>query len=108
MESLNIRAFEEIVENEGRPCLVIFSRETCNVCQEVHAMLDDIMLDYRESGFGFFYVDVEEEEALMNRYKIQGVPQVLFFDGGNLKKQLAGRHDEEVYISEIEKYVERT
>lgn len=108
MESLNTRAFEEIVENEGKPCLVVFSRKTCNVCQEVQTMLDDIMLDYRESGFGFFHVDVEEEEALMNRFKIQGVPQVLFFDAGSLKKQLAGRYDEEIYIGEIEKYVERT
>lgn len=108
MESINSRAFEEIVINEGRPCLVAFSRKTCNVCQEVRALLEDIKHDYIESSFGFYLVDVEEEETLLNRFKLQGVPQVLFFNGGILKRQLAGRHDEEVYISEIEKYVELT
>lgn len=106
IDSLSIRAFEEIVDNEGKPCLVIFSRKTCNVCQEVHALLEDVMQDYKDSGFGFYHVDVEEVEPLLKRFKLQGVPQVLFFDGGILKKQVSGRNDDDVYISEIEKYID--
>lgn len=106
MDSLNSRAFEEIVENEGRPCLIIFSRKTCNVCQEVHTLLEDILQDYKDSGFGFYQVDVEEDETLFMRLNLQGVPQVLFFDGGILKKRLSGLNDEDAYISEIEKYIE--
>jgi thioredoxin 1 len=106
MDSLNERAFEEIVENGGEPCLVLFSRKTCNVCQEVHTVLEELIQDYKDSGFGFYQIDAEEEESLLKRYKLQGVPQVLFFDGGIMKKRLSGRHNDDAYISEIEKYIE--
>jgi hypothetical protein len=33
MESLNAAAFEELVENDASPCLVLFSRKTCAVCR---------------------------------------------------------------------------
>lgn len=106
METLNSRAFEEIVENEGKACLVIFSRKTCSVCQEVHTILEDIMQDYKDSGFGFYNVDVEEEEELFRRFHLKGVPQVMLFDGGNLKTCLSGLQDEDAYIDEINKYVD--
>lgn len=106
MESLNSRAFKEIVEKGDSPCLVIFSRKTCGVCQEVHNMLEDIMLDYKDSGYGFYNVDVEEEPELFKRFKLKGVPQVLFFDGGVLKNRISGLKDEDDYINEIDKYVD--
>ena len=34
MQDLNANSFEELIYDEGKPCLVMFSRKSCHVCQE--------------------------------------------------------------------------
>lgn len=41
---LNSTRFEEVIYNGREPCLVIFSRKTCHVCQGVVPILEDIQL----------------------------------------------------------------
>ena len=40
MEQLNEVEFQERVYDDGEPCLVLFSRKDCHVCQEVHPVLE--------------------------------------------------------------------
>ena len=54
MQDLNANSFEEIIYDEGQPCLVIFSRKSCHVCQEVHPILDEIEEEYAGKGFASF------------------------------------------------------
>ena len=51
MQDLNANSFEEIIYDEGKPCLVIFSRKSCHVCQEVHPILDEIEEEYGDLLF---------------------------------------------------------
>ena len=101
MEKLNRAAFEELVEEEEQPCLVLFSRKDCHVCQAVHPILEDLEPDY-EASIAFYQVDVEEEPGLFQKYGGKGVPQVLSFQHGEVAMRMAGQHDEDDYIEQIE------
>ncbi|MBQ2776711.1 MAG: thioredoxin family protein [Peptococcaceae bacterium] len=105
MKELNGATFEEIIYDEGQPCLVIFSRKSCHVCQEVHPIIDEIEKQYEGKDFGFYHVDVEDEKDLFNRFSLKGVPQVLFFNDGEFLGKFAGKKEEEEYIAKIEEII---
>lgn len=100
METLNRVAFQEIVEGDGEPCLVIFSRKSCHVCQAVHGKLDNLEKEYTDVPF--YEVDVEAEPELQNKFSLKGVPHVLFFRDGEVLDRLTGNHDEDEYADKIE------
>lgn len=103
LQQLNANHFEEIIYDNGEPCLVIFTKENCHVCKEVVPMLKDLEPDY-EGKFGFYSVDVEVDANLAQRFPLKGVPSILFFNEGRLQGKLAGNvEDEEVKekISEV-------
>ena len=102
MKELNGATFEEIIYDEGQPALVIFSRKSCHVCQEVHPIIDEIEKQYAGKNFGFYHVDVEDEKDLFNRFSLKGVPQVLFFNDGEFVGKFAGKKEEEVYTDKID------
>lgn len=94
LQQLDSNRFEEIIYDNGEPCLVIFSRKTCHVCQGVVPILEDLQPKY-EGKFGFYYVDVEEDKALFQRFSLKGVPQILFFKEGEYEGKLSGHVEEE-------------
>lgn len=96
LQQLSSNQFEEIIYDNGEPCLVIFTRQNCHVCKEVIPMLEDLQPQY-EGKFGFYSVDVEEDKNLSQRFPLKGVPSILFFNEGALQGKLAGNvEDEEV------------
>lgn len=100
LNQLNQISFEEVIYDKGDACLVAFSRKSCHVCQEVIPMLEELFEKYN-GKFGFYYVDVEENKDLYKRFSLKGVPQVLFFNGGDYKGKLAGSIEEEAVEAKI-------
>ncbi|EGW39606.1 thioredoxin family protein [Desulfosporosinus sp. OT] len=94
LEQLNSNRFEEIIYDNCEPSLVIFSRKDCHVCKEIVPMLEEMKPQY-EGKFGFYYVDVEEDKTLFQRFSLKGVPQVLFFREGEYRGKVAGKVEEE-------------
>ncbi|MEL7564830.1 MAG: thioredoxin family protein [Dehalobacterium sp.] len=94
LQQLNAITFEEVIYDNGEPCLVIFSRKTCHVCQQVVPVLEELQPKY-EGKFGFYYVDVEENASLFQQFSLKGVPQILYFNNGEYRGKQAGLVDEE-------------
>jgi len=102
MEKINAGEFAEKIDDEGETCLVLFSRKTCHVCQELHPRLEEIEEDYTGKDFGFYQVDVEEQRDLFARFALKGVPQVLFFENGECVRRIGGSQDEDTYTEQID------
>lgn len=102
---LNSYRFQEVIYVKGEACLVVFSRKTCHVCQEVMPLLEDLQPEY-EGKFGFYYVDVEEDKSLYQCFSLKGVPQILFFNLGEYKGKLAGAVEEEEIQAKISDVIE--
>ncbi len=99
LKSLNGESFEDVIYNGGRPCVVVFSRQNCHVCQEVVPMVEEISEKYIDKC-GFYHVDVEEEKDLFKKFSLKGVPQILLFKDGEYQGKKAGLVEEEV-LTEI-------
>lgn len=96
LQPLDSNNFDEIIYDNGEPSLVIFSRKDCTVCQDVVPILEDLQAKYNDK-YQFYYVDVEEQKNLFQRFSLKGVPQILFFKDGEYRGKLAGHlEDEEV------------
>ncbi|OLN26957.1 thioredoxin family protein [Desulfosporosinus metallidurans] len=100
LQQLNSKSFEEIIYDNGEPCLAVFSRKTCHVCKEVVPVLEELAPKY-DGNFGFYHVDVEENKALYQRFSLKGVPQILFFNNGEYKGKITGKVEDEQVEAKI-------
>ena len=105
LQQLNPNTFEETIYDNGEPCLVIFSRKTCHICKQVIPMLEELQPKY-ESKFGFYYVDVEEDASLFQRFSLKGVPQILYFNNGEYYGKQAGLVEDEKVEEKIANILE--
>ena len=71
MEQLNEVEFQERVYDDGEPCLVLFSRKDCHVCQEVHPVLEGLAEEYAGQDFGFYNIDVDEQRDLFQKMALK-------------------------------------
>lgn len=94
LQKLSSTGFEEIIYDNEETCLVVFSRKSCHVCKSVVPMLEELAPQYKEQ-LGFYYVDVEEEKTLLQRFSLKSVPQILFFKGGEYQGKMSGKVEEE-------------
>lgn len=105
LEKLNADQFEKHIYDNEEQCLVMFSRKTCHVCQGVISVLEDMQQQFMDK-FAFYYVDVEEDKDLFQRFSLKGVPQLLFFKEGEFQGKLAGAVDEDKVMDKITEVIE--
>ena len=77
MQDLNANSFEEIIYDEGQPCLVIFSRKSCHVCQEVQRAC-------MGKGFLNFFKEVDADFFCLQETKMQPEQLSLELPGTNI------------------------
>lgn len=104
LQQLSATSFEENIYDNGEACLVVFSKKGCHVCQEVIPVLEDLHLKYL-GKFAFYNVDVEKNKSLFQRFSLKGVPQILFFNGGDFQGKLAGKVDDEQIEEKIKEII---
>ncbi|MBO5252292.1 MAG: thioredoxin [Bacteroidaceae bacterium] len=75
-----MKSFKEQI-NSPRPVLVDFYAEWCGPCK----MMKPILLDVAErigDNASIIAIDVDKEEELANRFRIQSVPTLIIFKNG--------------------------
>lgn len=82
--------FDDIIYDEAENSVVIFSTKTCAICKMVKPILAKLSDKYARE-YKFYQVDAEENMNLFNRFSLSGVPQILFFEDGELKGKLSGK-----------------
>jgi len=105
LQHLDSNDFDEIIYDNAEQSVVIFSRESCHVCQGVVPILEDLQSKYN-GKYKFFYVDVDEQKNLFQRFSLKGVPQILFFNEGDFQGKLAGNVDDEQIEEKISEVFE--
>lgn len=103
MEALNQALFEEKILQNKETGLVIFVKEGCPICQELHPLIEEIEEGYPDKSFKFYYVDAVGENEFFKSFKLQGTPTVLFFRGGEQTNKFTGMREYE----EIEFLIDR-
>ena len=93
--------FEESVLKCDKPVLVDFWAQWCGPCRSLIPILDEVAKEMGET-VKVTKVNVDEESELAGRYGVRGIPTMLFFKDGEVKKTLVGKKSKE----EIKKNLE--
>ena len=102
MLELNEKLFSEKITKNQENCVVLFSKATCHICQQVMPILEELETEYEKQPVSFCHVDAVAEKNLMERLSLKGVPQVLFFQHGESRGKYAGIREAEEYKEKIE------
>ena len=80
--------FEEQVLLSEQPVIVDFYADWCGPCKMVAPVLEQIAIEHTEVKIA--KVNVDEEPALAERYRVRGIPFMALFRDGKLAKQVVG------------------
>jgi thioredoxin 1 len=81
LEKVTAETFEDRVIGSDQPVLVEFSTSRCPACQAVRPTLEGLAEEY-EGRARVVEVNVEEEPALGQFFRIRAVPTLVFFKNG--------------------------
>jgi thioredoxin 1 len=80
--------FEEQVILSEQPVIVDFYADWCGPCKMLAPLLDQIGNEHTDVKIA--KVNVDEEPALAERYRVRGIPYVALFRDGKIAKQVVG------------------
>jgi catechol 2,3-dioxygenase len=86
---LNEQNFDQQVLNANKPVLVDFWAEWCGPCKMLAPSLEEIAADQRDRAV-IAKVNIDDHPALAERYRIQSIPTLLYFSGGELRERTVG------------------
>ncbi len=78
----------EVLESKI-PVVVDFWAQWCRPCLMVAPILEEIASEY-EGRVKIAKINVDEEPALANQYRIASIPTMLLFQNGEIKNQVIG------------------
>ena len=98
----------EIAFKNNKPTFLEFYAEWCEVCKEMAPKVSALKEEYEEDiNFVFLNVDNQKWSKYIQKFDVNGIPQVNLFDRkGNLKSTLIGKQEESTireFISDLEK-----
>jgi thioredoxin 1 len=86
---VNDNAFEKTVLKSHLPVLVDFWATWCAPCRAMGPILDKIAAEYAGKLL-VSKVDTDQNPKWAERYRVQGIPTLLFFSGGEVLNQQVG------------------
>ena len=80
--------FEDQVLTSDKPVIVDFYADWCGPCKMLSPVLEQLATEHSEVKIT--KVNVDEEPALAERYRVRGIPYVALFKDGKLASQVIG------------------
>lgn len=82
-------AFEKEVLKSDVPVLVDFFATWCGPCQMMGPVLEQLQAEYGEKA-KVVKVDIDQAMELAQKYRVMSVPNMMFFQGGQVVDSVVG------------------
>lgn len=96
--------WEQIVEKEPLPVVVMFYLTTCPHCKAIEPYFREYAEEFSKSC-KFVRIDAEQSPWTAERYGVEGTPTFVFLCGGTFLQGLAGVSHPSVLKSNIEDFI---
>jgi thioredoxin-like negative regulator of GroEL len=95
----------EIAFKNNKPTFLEFYAEWCEVCKEMAPKVSALKEEYeKDINFVFLNVDNQKWDKYINKFEVNGIPQINLFDNqGNLISTFIGKQKETKIRDSIEK-----
>lgn len=98
---INTANFDAEVLQASTPVIVDFWAPWCGPCKMISPVLDEVAKE-RGEAVKVVKVNVDENQELAVRYKVQSIPLILFFKSGQLKAQHLGSTNKQTILAKLD------
>ncbi len=92
--------FDREVTQSDKLVIVDFWAEWCGPCKMIAPLLDEIAREMPDK-VKIVKVNVDQEQALAQKFGIYNIPTLLFFKGGTVREQVVGTAAKKVLVEKI-------
>lgn len=100
LSSVSTATFDAEVLKSAKPVLVDFWAEWCGPCKMLAPLLEEIAGEQPEK-LKIVKVNVDNEQALAQKFGIVSIPTLLLFKGGVVKEQIVGLAPKKALLDKI-------
>ena len=94
--------FNDLINSE-QPVLVDFYADWCAPCKLMNPVLKEVVSEIANKA-KIIKVNVDKNPAVVNKYKVMGVPTLLLFKKGEIKWRQTGALDKRQLLEIIQKF----
>jgi thioredoxin 1 len=98
---VNEANFETEVLKSEQPVVVDFWAQWCGPCKMLAPVLDEIATE-QAGRAKVAKVNLDENPGLAERYRVQAIPTLLYFAGGEVKEMTVGAASKKTILGKLE------
>jgi thioredoxin 1 len=93
--------FENDVLKANVPVVVDFWAEWCGPCKMLAPVLDEIAIEQAGKA-KIVKVNLDENQGLAERYRVQAIPTLLYFSGGEVREMTVGASSKKAILAKLQ------
>ena len=97
-------SFDSEVLKSATPCLVDFWAPWCGPCKSIAPVLEELAKEY-SGKLKVVKLNVDDNPQTATMYNVRGIPNLIFFKGGQMVEQIVGAVPKDQLLAAVNKVV---